>query len=524
VSGFAAARGLSDSIVIAPRATRDVEFKATAPGTFYYLGQTSPGPYLAREREDTQLNGLIIVDAPEATTNDRAFLISWWFILDSTSRSGIGRETMVINGKSWPHTERLDLVQNDSVHFRVVNLTALPHPMHLHGFYYRIDARGDGVRDTLLARADRRMTVTETVFPGQTMAMSFVPSRPGNWIFHCHFAGHLSHHVSMDTEKGVAAPEKEAHHGGGDAPHQMYGLVLGMRVAPRGAVASAPADARKMRLVVREKAEVYGKDPGYAFVLGGTPAEANENMLTVPGPALVLERGKAVAINIVNKSRDHAAVHWHGIELQSYPDGVPGWSGAGKTILPAIKPGDSLTVRFTPPRAGTFMYHSHFNELQQITSGLYGPIVVVEPGQKFNPETDRVLLFSEGGPTTNLITGPFAPMFLNGQAEPAPMDLKAGVKYRFRLIGITGDSPIEFKFAAGDKPVEWRAVARDGMNLPASQMTTVPAVLFFGPGQIYDFEYTPKTAGDLAIQFGVPGFIFPPGLAPKQAVVKVRVR
>ncbi len=520
VYGFSRERGIKDSVVIAPGQTRDAEFSATTPGTYYYAGQTVPGPIRARLEEDSQLNGAIVVVPPGAeVSSERVFLISWWFTLDSTSRSGLGHGTMSINGLSWPHTEKLDLVQNDSVHWRVINLTSVDHPMHLHGFYYRIDAKGDGARDTLLALADRRMVVTETVDPGQTMAMSFLPTRAGNWIFHCHFAGHLSHHVAMDTEKGIASPQSEAHHMT-DAPHQMYGLVLGLRVAPRGAVARAPQNARAIRLLVREKANVYGDHVGYAYALGGTAAQQDAFM--VPGPALVLERGKPVAVTIVNQSRDHAAVHWHGIELESYPDGVPGWSGAGKDILPSVAPGDSILVRFTPPRAGTFMYHSHFNEFQQITSGLYAPLIVLEPGQTYNPETDRVLMFSDGGPTTNLIRGPFPSTMLNGQAQPSPMELKAGVKYRLRVIGITGDSPIELNLAERDTTISWRATARDGMTLPASQSIMRPARMVFGPGQIFDFELAPRTAGELTLQYGTPAFAAPPGY--KQTTVIVHVR
>ena len=89
VYGFAAARGIKDSIVIAPGDTRDAEFQATAPGTYYYAGQTDPGPIQARIMDDSQLNGAIVIDPPGAApSSDRIFLISWWFIVDPTSRSG----------------------------------------------------------------------------------------------------------------------------------------------------------------------------------------------------------------------------------------------------------------------------------------------------------------------------------------------------------------------------------------------------------------------------------------------------
>ena len=225
-------------------------------------------------------------------------------------------------------------------------------------------------------------------------------------------------------------------------------------------------------------------------------------------------------ITVVNQSHDHAAVHWHGIELVSFPDGVPGWSGFEKNILPAIAPGDSLTVTFTPPRAGTFMYHSHFNEFQQITSGLYGPIIVLAPGEKYNPDVDRTLMFSDAGPTQNVIAGPFPQTLLNGRANPSAMDLKAGTKYRLRLINIKGDGAETIGLMGGDKPVEWRVVAKDGATLPASQAVMMPAKLHFAPGEIYDFEYTPSSPGELSLKFALPDENAPPG---KPVVVAVHV-
>ena len=47
------------------------------------------------------------------------------------------------------------------------------------------------------------------------------------------------------------------------------------------------------------------------------------------------------------------------LELESRGDGVPGWSGQPRAVTPAVRPGDSLVVRLTPPRSGTFMYHMH---------------------------------------------------------------------------------------------------------------------------------------------------------------------
>ena len=258
---------------------------------------------------------------------------------------------------------------------------------------------------------------------------------------------------------------------------------------------------------------MYGTQPGMSFVLDGTSDAANPNALPVPGPTLVLERGQRVAVTIVNQTTDHAAIHWHGIELESYPDGVPGWSGSGKNILPAIAAGDSLTVRWTPTRAGSFMYHSHFSEAKQMGAGLYGPIIVLEPGQKYDPETDRTLFFGTAGTGQNVVFGPFPNIVMNGKTQPEPMNLKAGTRYRFRFFNLAGDAPTLVSVNKGGKPIAWRAVAKDGYPLPASQATERPAVLFFDPGEIYDFEFTP-VAGDMALKFGPPDLPPPPPPPP----------
>jgi manganese oxidase len=511
VYGLGKTRGMSDSVVVAPNSTRSVQFKATTPGTYYYTGKRGDGPFGLRPNDDTQLNGVIVVDPPNARTYDRVFVISWWFTLDSTSETGLGRATMAINGLSWPHTERIDVVQGDSVHWRVINLTEADHPMHLHGFYFRLESQGNGVRDSAFNASSQLLEVTQVITPFQTMSLSWKPTQPGNWIYHCHYADHLSQKVELDSDKGVLDESMLSHHMS-DRPHQMFGLVLGIHVTPHGTAVHSTGPARTIRLTMREKANAYGKHPGYAFVMDGTPEAANPDAMPVPAPTLILEKGKPVAITIVNRAHDRAAVHWHGIELESYPDGVPGWSGSDNRILPSVGPGDSITVRFTPPRAGTFMYHSHFNEAEQISSGLYGPIIVVEPGQQFDSETNRVLIFGAAGPATNVVVGPFPNFLMNGQAQPGPMSMKAGTTYRFRLINISDNMPLAVSLNAADKPVVWRAVAKDGATLPASLATSRPAMLIFDPGEIYDFEYTPRSAGELALRFGpIPP---PPGSPP----------
>jgi len=529
VHGLGKTRGMSDSVVVPVNGSSDVQFKATTPGTFYYVGKRAVDPFGLRAEGDQQLNGAIIVDPANAprTANDRVFVISWNGRIDATTKTGLGPFTMTINGLSWPHTERLDYAQGDSVRWRVINLTEIDHPMHLHGFYFRTESMGNGVGDSLFTTDQRRMAVTEVIQPFATMSLTWKAERPGNWIYHCHYAAHLSSLVALDSKDGEMDMSMTDHHKS-DAPHQMFGLVMGIRVAPRGVIAQSTEKPRAIRVLVREKANAYGTEPGFSFVVAGTPDEANPNAMPVPGAPLILERGKPVAITVVNQSTDHATIHWHGIELESYPDGVPGWSGSGANILPAVAPHDSITVRFTPPRAGTFMYHSHFNEMKQMGGGAYGPIIVVEPGQRFDPETDKILFFGTAGTGKNIVFGPFPNYVMNGQTQPADMNLKIGTRYRFRLLNLAGDTPLIVGMSADDTPIKWRAVAKDGYPLPAAQATTRPARLRFDPGEIYDFEYAPTAKAELALTFGPPqpppgSPPPPPGFSPPPPTIKVAV-
>jgi FtsP/CotA-like multicopper oxidase with cupredoxin domain len=98
VSGFGKTRGPSDSVIVPVNGRTNVSFIATSPGTYYYMGRRGVGPFGLRPDGDFQLNGAILVDPPNAATTDRIFLISWWFTLDSASKTGLGRATMASTG------------------------------------------------------------------------------------------------------------------------------------------------------------------------------------------------------------------------------------------------------------------------------------------------------------------------------------------------------------------------------------------------------------------------------------------
>ena len=54
------------------------------------------------------------------------------------------------------------------------------------------------------------------------------------------------------------------------------------------------------------------------------------NERAAPGPILVVTRGQPVAVEILNHLNEPTAIHWHGIELESYDDGVADFGGSSR--------------------------------------------------------------------------------------------------------------------------------------------------------------------------------------------------
>ena len=409
VFGLGGVSKQQDTVRIAPGAVGIARFTAGAPGTHAYGGATIVGDSLHQLGTGNQLLGAVIVDGA-VPKRDRVFVISIW-------PPSPGRFVLAINGKSWPHTERMDMAVGDSVHWRVINGTRGRHPMHLHGFYFRIDSRGSWSADTAM-KGVRPNVVTESVPFRGTFTMTWMAERAGNWLFHCHDALHTSwrRRSNLAGERPGPTP---VHDGAHHAEQDMAGLIIGIRVREKaGGVARARSDStpqRRVRLAVNEKAGVYGNEPGFSYV-ASNGADAARDSMEIPARPLLLVRGERAEITVVNRLAIATAVHWHGIELDSYYDGVGGWSGDSVRRAPVIAPGDSFVVRFTPPRAGTFIFHAHADDMRQMALGLYGPLIVLPPGKRVESRARSRDSGEPDGPRANSARG-------NQRVGDAPADV-----------------------------------------------------------------------------------------------------
>ena len=99
-----------------------------------------------------------------------------------------GMRDLAGEGKVWafngtaemPETPLMELGRGETARIAMVNDTAWPHGMHLHGHHFRVLApEGPGpLRDTTLIQR------------GETVEVAFVADNPGDWLLHCHMVEH----------------------------------------------------------------------------------------------------------------------------------------------------------------------------------------------------------------------------------------------------------------------------------------------------------------------------------------------
>ena len=118
--------------------------------------------------------------------------------IDSARHAGrdMGGRALAERGLFWalaghaglPEAPFAELALGESLRVPLINRTAFPHAIHLHGHHFR-EVRADGrlgpSRDTIL------------VDPGRTREIAVLADNPGAWLLHCHMLAH--HAAGMGT-------------------------------------------------------------------------------------------------------------------------------------------------------------------------------------------------------------------------------------------------------------------------------------------------------------------------------------
>jgi FtsP/CotA-like multicopper oxidase with cupredoxin domain len=108
---------------------------------------------------------------------------------------------------------------------------------------------------------------------------------------------------------------------------------------------------------------------------------------TIPGPTLEFTEGEYAVIYVKNEMDVETSVHWHGLLLPNFYDGVP------YLTTPPIEPGHTQKYEFPIKQSGTYWYHSH--TMLQEQSGVFGSIVIKPKVQTLDYDKELVLMLSD---------------------------------------------------------------------------------------------------------------------------------
>lgn len=199
---------------------------------------------------------------------------------------------------------------------------------------------------------------------------------------------------------------------------------------------------------------------------------------TVPGPTIHVRQGDTLRVVFTNHLPAPTTVHWHGMNVPAAMDGTPGFSQA------PVQPGQSFIYQFVVQQPGTYIYHTHVDDLNQLDRGLYGAVIVEprtpEPGPK--ADRDYLMLLS----SWKIFSTSENYFSINGKSYPLgkPFMVRRGQRIRIREIDISG-TEFHTMHTHGH---HFQVVAVDGQPVAPNARQMMDTITL-GPGETRDIEF-----------------------------------
>jgi len=245
--------------------------------------------------------------------------------------------------------------------------------------------------------------------------------------------------------------------------------------------------------------ELEAREAEWQFAPGGTVRGFTFNG-DVPGPLIEANAGDTLEVRLTNKLPQATTIHWHGIRVPPDMDGT-------SEVQRPVEPGEEFIYRFAVPDAGTFWYHSHHNETEQIERGLYGPLIV-RGADEPRLDRERILILDDLKLASNGELAPFGDShehhagregevrLLNGRQEPE-LEVRAGHIERWRLVNAANTKYV--LLSIGEQP--FSIIGTDGGLLAAPRRVNE---VLLSPGERVDLIVGPFKEGEVVELAGLP--------------------
>ena len=109
------------------------------------------------------------------------------------------------NSRVFPGIDHMVVRKNDKVRIRAGNLTMTNHPLHLHGYEFKVTCTDGGWVPDAAAWPE----VTTDVAVGQMRAIEFTANAPGDWAFHCHKSHHTMNAMGHNVKTYIGVNQKD---------------------------------------------------------------------------------------------------------------------------------------------------------------------------------------------------------------------------------------------------------------------------------------------------------------------------
>ncbi|HEV7324072.1 MAG TPA: copper oxidase [Bosea sp. (in: a-proteobacteria)] len=109
------------------------------------------------------------------------------------------------NSRVFPGIDPFVVGKNDKVRIRFGNLTMTNHPIHMHGYEFKVSCTDGGWVDPAAAWDE----VSIDVAVGQMRAFDFVADELGDWAIHCHKSHHTMNAMGHSVKNYIGVSKKD---------------------------------------------------------------------------------------------------------------------------------------------------------------------------------------------------------------------------------------------------------------------------------------------------------------------------
>ncbi|XP_026138757.1 hephaestin-like protein 1 isoform X1 [Carassius auratus] len=312
-----------------------------------------------------------------------------WYLQDNIKKFGSGvsiqnniefqesNKMHAVNGFMYGNLPALDLCNGEHVMWHILGLGS---EVDIHGVYFEGNTfQRDGMnRDTL------------NVFPHTAVTVYMTPDNNGQFELSCltgeHYQAGMRQHYEVKSCSAVtpaaedfpstvqyfiAAEEVEWNY----APDRTWELEK-HQTTMRHSPGEIYLEHSENRIGAKYKKVVFREYLDKTFT-EKKPRRPDEEHLEIMGPIIRAEVGERIQVVFKNKASRPYSVHAHGVKTS-------------KTHQNGVQPGDMMTYSWTiPKRSGpgpsdpnciTYAYYSSVSVVEDLMSGLVGPLIVCRKG------------------------------------------------------------------------------------------------------------------------------------------------